>query len=92
MKKIHINSNFMTGRNTLHFVYLEEGKDYLLECLKQVEKSENVVIVDQQKMDIYPDIEIAVNNIDYYFLPERLATVMKDEDVLSVSPLTLGGG
>jgi hypothetical protein len=92
MKKIHITTNFVTGNNTLYSIYLEEGKDELMQCLKQLQKSENVVIIDEQRMDIYPDIEITLNSIDYYFLPKKLATVMNDEDVLSVSLLTMGGG
>ena len=63
-----------------------------MHCLNQVEESEGVQIIDRALMEIYPDIEITVNDIDFYFLKEKLNTKLKDDDVLCISMVTMGGG
>jgi hypothetical protein len=48
--------------------------------------------VDREVMEIYPDIEISLNGVDFYFLPEKMETEIADGDTISISLITLGGG
>jgi len=92
MKRIHIRTNFLTQRARADVVTLDSGRDTLMHCLTQVEEAEGVQIIDRGLMDIYPDIEITLNEIDFYFLTEKLNTRMNDEDILCISMVTMGGG
>ena len=92
MKRIHIRTNFLTQRERADYVYLDSGRDTLMHCLAQTEESAGIQIIDRGLMDIYPDIEIALNDIDFYFLSEKFDTRMNEGDILSISMVTMGGG
>ena len=92
MKKIRIRTNFLTQGERADVLNLHSGEETLMHCLTQVEESEGVQIIDRTLMEIYPDIEITLNDIDFYFLKEKLNTNLKDGDVLCISMVTMGGG
>lgn len=92
MIRAHLKTNFLIGRRGIDSIALDEGKANLGECLKKIEELEAVRLVDRTLMDIYPDIEISLNDVDFNFLPKKMKTEIEDGDTISISIMTLGGG
>ena len=92
MIRAHLRTNFLSGKRRTETISLREDKASLGECLTEIERLEAVRLVDREVMEIYPDIEISLNGVDFYFLPEKMETEIADGDTISISLITLGGG
>lgn len=92
MIRAHLKTNFLSGKRERDTIALDEDKASLGECLKKIEQLEAVQLVDRALMDLYPDIEISLNDVDFNFLPKKMKTEIADGDTISISLMTLGGG
>ena len=92
MIRAHLKTNFLSGKRRIDAIPLDEDKANLGECLTKIEHLEAVQLVDRELMEIYPDIEISLNGVDFHFLPGKMETEIADGDTISISLITLGGG
>lgn len=92
MTRISLRSNFVSVKRKLDGILLDDEGSNLLSCLIAIEKAVQVRLVNTELGDIYPDIEVTVNGVDSNFLPEKLATRLREGDAVGVSLITMGGG
>jgi len=92
MTKINIKSSFALRGGKIEHINLGEIEATLGVCLKKIETLSATNIVDWKLQEIYPDIEVILNNIYYDFLPNKMETIMNNEDDLIISMITMGGG
>ena len=92
MIKISVRSNFAGTKKKTEGILLEEKNSNLMSGLSAVEADIKVKLVNADLGEIYPDIEVTVNGVDSNFLPEKLATKLKEGDILGISFITMGGG
>ena len=92
MPRVSIRSNFAAKSKKVDSVSLREEAASLMGCLQEVEAAMKVKLVNRELSDVYPDIEVTLNEVDFVFLPDRLATRVKDGDTVGISVITMGGG
>jgi len=49
-----------------------------MDCLTKVEQCEEIRIIERNMMVIFPNIEIMLDDIDFYFLPKKLDTRLNE--------------
>ncbi len=92
MIKISVKSNFTGTKLKTDSILLEDENPGLMSALVAIESVMQVKLVNVELGEIYPDITVTVNDVDSNFLPERLATRLREGDILGVSFITMGGG
>jgi hypothetical protein len=92
MIKISVRSNFAGTKKKTEGILLDDNDSNLMSGLSAIEADIKVKLVNADLGEIYPDIEVTVNGVDCNFLPEKLATKLKEGDILGISLITMGGG
>lgn len=68
-----------------------EGNPSLKDVVSELsEKAEFSLIYPNGEVD--PDVEITLNGLEYAFLPQNLDTELKEDDLVEIMMLALGGG
>jgi hypothetical protein len=62
------------------------------DLLAHIGSQVDFAFVDAYREKLRPDVEVLINGKDLSFYPEGLKTPLKDEDLIDIALMTLGGG
>jgi sulfur carrier protein ThiS len=88
--RISVNANFQIEGMDRSGMEVEENAT-LSDVLMHLGRNIDFPFIDSAtKLD--PDVEVLLNGKEYAFLPQRLATHLKENDKVEIIVMALGGG
>jgi hypothetical protein len=91
-RKINLKTNFSFRTSGSGEIDLPSSVKTVGDLLGHIGSEVDFAFVDAHHEKLRPDLEVLINGKDLSFYPDGLKTPLRDEDLIDIALMTLGGG
>jgi hypothetical protein len=91
-RKINLKTNFSFRTRGSSEIDLPSSVTSVGDLLRYIGGQVDFVFVDAHREELRPDVEVLINGKDLSFYPDGLKTPLREEDLVDIALMTLGGG
>jgi hypothetical protein len=91
-RKISLKTNFSFRTGGSGEIDLPSSATSIGDLLAYIGSEVDFAFVDPHREKLRADVEVLINGKDLSFYPDGLKTPLRDEDLIDIAFMTLGGG